>query len=316
MKILLRDLIFAKKKVVYTITNVITGEVYVGSTPKTNSKKRYRQHFYGLMRGTHDNSKMRESYRKYGVRNFIFEVVEDVSSFTVDEILEKERILNLSQEKVFNRCRNSSMPSTSGRISDFAQSKRNETFKIGYEYLKKYKEGAVSIDDVPLKYRGIVLGKANLSAWNKGLTSEHIDYSHLKGIPKTVTPALLEARKRVSESNRNRSKEVHVYDYKGEYVKTFRSVMDIVDYTKDSHDLPLIVQSDRPRKTKTGCKPIQSLEVNNILKVLNKKQPHHKGLIFSYDKLANVNPIEPRHIKHNFRSWNQCYFLNHCCPVE
>jgi group I intron endonuclease len=60
---------------IYSITNKITGNVYVGSSK--NIEQRFRNHKSALNRGVHANSYLLRAWNKYGADNFIFAVVEE-----------------------------------------------------------------------------------------------------------------------------------------------------------------------------------------------------------------------------------------------
>lgn len=59
---------------IYTITNKINGNVYVGSSK--NIHQRFKNHKSELNRGVHANSRLLRAWNKYGEDNFIFAVVE------------------------------------------------------------------------------------------------------------------------------------------------------------------------------------------------------------------------------------------------
>lgn len=59
---------------VYKISNKITNESYIGSS--INLKKRKSDHFYLLKQGKHGNSHLQNSYKKYGIENFDFSILE------------------------------------------------------------------------------------------------------------------------------------------------------------------------------------------------------------------------------------------------
>lgn len=61
-----------EKSGTYTISNIITGSTYSGSSK--NLSKRYWNHLLKLEKGTHPNKKLQANINKYGIRNFIFEV--------------------------------------------------------------------------------------------------------------------------------------------------------------------------------------------------------------------------------------------------
>lgn len=62
--------------VVYKITCVVTGRVYIGST--INYNKRRNLHLSSLRRGTSHCIKLQRAFNKYGEKCFIFEVIECV----------------------------------------------------------------------------------------------------------------------------------------------------------------------------------------------------------------------------------------------
>ena len=60
---------------VYTITNLINGKMYVGSTSK-KFNLRWNDHKSQLRKNTHDNKYLQNSFNKHGIDNFKFEVLE------------------------------------------------------------------------------------------------------------------------------------------------------------------------------------------------------------------------------------------------
>ena len=62
---------------VYQITNMLTGDFYIGSTQ--SFAHREWQHRYALKRNEHKNPHMQASWNKYGEEAFVFEVLEEVA---------------------------------------------------------------------------------------------------------------------------------------------------------------------------------------------------------------------------------------------
>ena len=62
---------------VYKITNIITGEFYIGSSK--DIKSRWAKHKCPSMWKLHPNVKLYKSMAKYGLDNFIFEVLEETA---------------------------------------------------------------------------------------------------------------------------------------------------------------------------------------------------------------------------------------------
>ena len=78
MKIRLKDLQFKNSKGIYAIKNIATNQIYIGSVYKATFYKRFKQHLNGLIKNKHENSKLQNSYNKYGEENFEFYIVDDL----------------------------------------------------------------------------------------------------------------------------------------------------------------------------------------------------------------------------------------------
>ena len=101
--------------------------------------------------------------------------------------------------------------------------------------------------------------------------------------------------------------ETNVYDYKGEYLCTFRSIMDIVTYSKSKfHKLPLLLRNPQKRNSRKQQEGINIYElgVTNIERVCKRKCKHHKGLIFRYENdIQDIEKLTPKDIqfkRHNY----------------
>ena len=60
---------------IYKITNAITGDFYIGSSKDV--KRRWRDHKKTSRWNDNPNSPMYQDMRKYGIENFVFEVIEE-----------------------------------------------------------------------------------------------------------------------------------------------------------------------------------------------------------------------------------------------
>ena len=69
---------------VYKITNIITGEFYIGSSK--NIERRWYQHRSPSAQKRHPNSKLYKAMVSYGLDNFTFEIIEKT-----DNLREKEQ---------------------------------------------------------------------------------------------------------------------------------------------------------------------------------------------------------------------------------
>jgi hypothetical protein len=63
---------------IYKITNVVNGKCYIGSS--VNVKVRFYAHKSHLKHNKHDNRHLQAAYNKYGVDNFLFEVLEECAA--------------------------------------------------------------------------------------------------------------------------------------------------------------------------------------------------------------------------------------------
>jgi group I intron endonuclease len=64
-----------KKTGIYRITNIKNGKNYVGSA--IDIKKRWNAHLNALKNNKHHSKKLQNSTNKYGIENFLFEVIEE-----------------------------------------------------------------------------------------------------------------------------------------------------------------------------------------------------------------------------------------------
>lgn len=72
---------------VYTITNIKTGKLYVGSSINVN--KRSIEHYNSLKKGQAVNIYLQRAWNKYGESNFIVQIIEEV--FEVELLKDKEQ---------------------------------------------------------------------------------------------------------------------------------------------------------------------------------------------------------------------------------
>ena len=77
---------------VYSITNLVSGKVYVGSTYR-DIATRWKEHSYPS-----NNKELGKDLRKLGLNNFEFKVLEEVSPIKVEQV-EKEWIFKLNALK-------------------------------------------------------------------------------------------------------------------------------------------------------------------------------------------------------------------------
>ena len=76
-----------KRMHIYRITNVINNKMYIGQTIQKNPKMRWYDHCARTRNG--QNNHLYNSMRKYGVENFVWEVIDSAS--TIEELNLKEQ---------------------------------------------------------------------------------------------------------------------------------------------------------------------------------------------------------------------------------
>lgn len=75
---------------IYAIKNKVTGKYYIGCSKHCH--KRWKQHKYSLVRGTHHSVKLQRSFNKYGLEAFEFSIIQEVGGLTDLEVMEEEFI--------------------------------------------------------------------------------------------------------------------------------------------------------------------------------------------------------------------------------
>jgi group I intron endonuclease len=152
--------------VIYQITNMLTGDFYVGSAQ--SFARREWQHRYSLRKNTHKNPHMQASWNKYGEEAFVFEVLEEVGEN--DNLLEVEnKYLHkvVGQSDCFNVNKDALSPRTGQTLSaeSRAQLSRNRVGKhAGAEH---YRYGQTVSDEVRAKISATQKGRPSLMKGKK-----------------------------------------------------------------------------------------------------------------------------------------------------
>lgn len=85
---------------IYKITNLVTGQIYIGSS--SNVYNRIHTHKKCLRKNTHENKRLQNSWNKYNEDSFVFELVEECE---IDKIIEREQYYIDSLNPFYNICR-------------------------------------------------------------------------------------------------------------------------------------------------------------------------------------------------------------------
>jgi group I intron endonuclease len=258
---------------VYQIKNRSNGKSYIGSTTMSFAK-RLEHHRCLLRGGKHKNKYLQRAWDKYGEDNFEFKILEVVDICCTLEI---EQIYLNNCENCYNI---NPLASGTPNMSRETIDKRSATFKKTINeamvYYYKVKNGELLLEAVPEKYKVIVEQRLSNIIWNKGKLQGEVDYSYLKGVPKTITKKLLQARKNNSENARDKYPNIFVYDLLGNFLKEFRSAPDIEEWSiTEDNNFPIV---SRFKKERMGI-PLRKLLAVCIIKSVNHKIPY-KGLYF------------------------------------
>ena len=88
-----------KISAVYKITNTITGDFYIGSS--NDVKRRWKSHKWPSKWNKYPNNSMYLDMQKYGVENFVFEILEEVE---IDKLKETEQQFIEMLKPTYNSC--------------------------------------------------------------------------------------------------------------------------------------------------------------------------------------------------------------------
>lgn len=300
---------------VYKFTNLQNQKCYIGATTSQYFYKRWSQHLAELKNNSHKNKFLQDDYNFYNDENlFEFEIMKVMDKSEKMEI-------NLLEEKIINEyfgknCYNVSPYSNKPYCENIYSEKRKQSFlvfnNIAKDYYMKIKDGEITLQNIPKKYQKTVNKWINHISWNKGLTSENTDFSYLKGVPKTITSDWIDGRIKASQTMRNKSNSINVYDYNANYICTFRSISDLVDYSKNfNHLLPLLLRNPEKRNSRKQQNGIDifKLGVTNIERVCKRKSKHHKGLMFRYESdVQDVEKLTPKDIQFKRHHFKYFYF--------
>lgn len=256
-----------EKPGIYKILNTENGKFYIGSTTM-KVYKRIQHHYEMLKVNKHKNSHLQHAWNLYGEKCF---------QFVVEENLEKQDCLKREQELIdlssFENLYNINPLATgTPNMSREAVLKRAATMK------KKYETGEM----VSSFYKGHI-------PWNKGKKQGEIDYSFLKGVKKTKTEKLIEARKTIQENMKNKT-PVYVYDLNNNFLGFWKNAH-VLEKESNNDDFVLIPNLKlRNKEGRNGYK-YHILKVFNVQKSIRCRIPY-KGLIFSDKPLHQEIDVE------------------------
>lgn len=139
-----------EKKGIYKIECIVSGRIYVGSTC-VEFKKRWKKHKQRLRNNYHENDYLQKAWNKYGEKNFIFSIIEEL--YNDDEIKAREEYwLKIYFNKGKDYCFNLSDKACGGNtlLTDEIKQRQSDNIKKSYtpELLERRRDFANDrIDD-------------------------------------------------------------------------------------------------------------------------------------------------------------------------
>ena len=283
MQIQIKNIDHLLKTGIYKITNLVNNKYYIGSTQESFIK-RWKHHTGSLRRGSHKNTHLQNAWNNYGEDNFIFTILETCE---IENCLEREQIyLN----KFLNKnCYNMNPLATGPCLTEKSIKKQVESRKRFNQecapYYEKIKNGEITLEEVPEKFKQKIKGYLEHVPWNKGI--KYISTEHLK------VPHKKSDRSNVKNSMREKQPIIYVYDSDLNFIDSFRSAKDLEELSTQII-LPIETRARRSKKNRERSY-LCSANITKCAK-LNKL---YKGLYFKFEPLHpgmdDVN--EPKSVK-------------------
>jgi group I intron endonuclease len=256
------------EKGVYQFKNLVNSKLYIGSTIMT-FEKRFYHHLSMLRANKHKNKYLQHSFNKYGEENFEFSIIEVC---TKENCLLKEQYWINTLEVIDKNKGYNINPLASGtpNMSKETIEKRRQTM------LRRFANGELDhLKEICRQNALKVKGK-------KILNTEHLK------VPKTITPKVISSRiERLNRNRKNKFPDIHVYDINMNYLGTWRSSIDLEEWSLINNTLPF---KSRFKSGKSG-NPINILKSSNIQFSCKTGKPY-KNLYFSYKPLHQVTDVE------------------------
>jgi group I intron endonuclease len=172
--------------VVYQITNMLTGDFYIGSAQ--SFARREWQHRYALKRNEHKNPHMQASWNKYGEEAFVFEILEELPE-GADALGAENKYLHdhVGQHNCFNVNKDAYLSRLGQTMTAESREKLSRSRKGKHAGENHYRYGQAVSDEVrakisetqkgresPMKGKTLSeLGRANIAAAVKRGAESH-----------------------------------------------------------------------------------------------------------------------------------------------
>ena len=150
---------------VYRITNTITGDFYIGSSK--NVKQRFAEHKCHSAWNKQPNSQLYKDMQKYGVGNFVFEILAEVEA---DFLKEKEQQFIETLKPTYNNRRANGFDIE--RYKDYQNEYQKE-----YQKSDKFKDYKKQYENQLCSYNGetITLNALTKRFWRQGIDHPAIE---------------------------------------------------------------------------------------------------------------------------------------------
>lgn len=176
------------KSGIYKITNTVNQKIYIGSATKLLSRK--SEHFHYLKNNKHHSRKLQNSFNKYGIDNFCFDIIEYIEDKT--KLIEREQYYLDLLNPYYNICK------FAGSTLGLKKSKESiEKSKIGYlklisekgapnKGIPKSEEHKQKIGDI---HRGKTVSQESIQKRKDTIlkTRGNFSWQTLESIQKTLT---------------------------------------------------------------------------------------------------------------------------------
>lgn len=258
---------------IYKITNLLNGKVYVGQTTWPSNHRR-SIHFSQLRRNAHNNKHLQSAFNKYGKHSFVFEVIQEISPRC-------PVVLNESERQWIRRL-DSCNPSFGYNI-EMGGSKNRSSFHSAWNkglprelqprFGKKLDQALIQERRAlreQKKAQFKTKNKVRSAPWNKGIKTGLTPWN--KGLPKEKQSRFgakhsAETIKRMSESQ---NKRVYSEDQKN-FARTVGKKVSVPIKCISTGEV-FCSQIEASRKL--------GIKRTRITEVLRGKKKHHKGLVF------------------------------------
>lgn len=249
MKIIIENPDDLKQKGVYCIKNIITKQIYVGST-LVSFKTRFKNHKLQMLNDNHHNIYLRRAVLKYGIHNFEFFILEIIENKKL--IREREKYyIDILESLTTQKGYNISNETICVPLTSEIRAKIGKTLKL------KYKEDPIFRE----KMKRITDKKIGIPSWNKGLKCDNI-----------------------SNTRKEMFDDIEVYDINMIFFRRFDNPLEIEKFSiSKENDLPIPEFTEYKLPNNNSLRKLfyrdKIIRRDKIYKAL-KENKFYKGLFF------------------------------------